>query len=896
MEKEGLSLASSVPVLLHAKEEILGLMIVARRVAQPYSEAELQLLTSIGQQIALAIQNAQLYQAAQQELIERKRTEDQLRESEERYRNIVELAPEGILTMNLKGVITTCNTAFLRLTGFSKDEIVGKHFSKLPTLHPQKISQYVNMLNSVIRGKTPEPFSEFMWTHKDGTTRWGEAHVGLMKKGSKITGFQGILLDITERKRAEQLLQSLNRAALAMERALTPEEIFTAVADEFNKLGFSCMVLPMDESRSRLFPKYLSYEAGALKAAERLMGLNREDFSIPIETAHIYRKVVWERKTILIENTKEVIQQILPEPVRKLAGQIVKVLKIPKSISAPLVVEDRVIGVLSVQSDDLTEPDIPTITAFAHQVAAAWRKAQLFGQAQQEIAERKRTEEERERLLIQNQEQARQVRQIMNTVPEGVLLLDSAGRVALANPIAERDLTVLADAQVGDILTGLGDHPLAEVLTSPPTESLWHEVKAAARTFEVIARPMENRPESEGWVLVTRDVTQEREVQQRVQRQERLAAVGQLAAGIAHDFNNIMATIVLYAQMVAQVEGLSDRDRERMATINQQAQHATNLIQQILDFSRRSMLERQPLDLLLLLKEAVKLLERTLPEHITIDLDYGHDEYTVNADLTSMQQMVTNLAVNARDAMSDGGKLRIGLERIEVRPGESPLLPEMEPGDWVQVTVADTGTGIPPNALPHIFEPFFTTKAPGKGSGLGLAQVYGIVGQHRGRIDVETQVDEGTTFTIYLPALLAQPVQPLTPEQQDLLKGHGETVLVVEDNEALRGAMAETMESLNFRVLEAENGAEALTTLEKHGDEIALVLSDVVMPEMGGIALFHALKQKGVAVPVVLMTGHLMWDELEKLQAEGLSGYLLKPPSMEQLTQLLARALKEKSE
>ncbi|HDP89553.1 MAG TPA: PAS domain S-box protein, partial [Thioalkalivibrio sp.] len=295
-----------------------------------------------------------------------------------------------------------------------------------------------------------------------------------------------------------------------------------------------------------------------------------------------------------------------------------------------------------------------------------------------DITARRQAEVERERLLTQIQEQAQQVQQIINTVPEGVLLLDAEYQVVLANPVAVYALQVLADAAVGSRLTHLGHRPLEELLTSPPEgKGLWHEVTTEAHTFEVIARPVETGPTPGGWVLVLRDVTRERDIQQWQRQQERLAAVGQLAAGIAHDFNNIMATIVLYAQMAARVEGLAARDRERMQIINQQAQHATRLIRQILDFSRRAVLERQPLDIELFLKEQVKLLERTLPEHIEVNMSYGRDEYVVHADPTSMQQMIMNLAVNARDAMPQGGRLDVHLARIRVAPHETRPLPDM---------------------------------------------------------------------------------------------------------------------------------------------------------------------------------------------------------------------------
>ncbi|MBN1877999.1 MAG: PAS domain S-box protein [Anaerolineae bacterium] len=517
-----------------------------------------------------------------------------------------------------------------------------------------------------------------------------------------------------------------------------------------------------------------------------------------------------------------------------------------------------------------------------------------------DITARKRAEVERAHLT-------HQMAQILATVPTGVLLLDAGGHIQQTNPVAEDYLTVLAGDNVGDtlqpdlstrsnhplrpVLTHLGDHSLVELLTSPPTRGMWHEVKADRYTFEVIARPVETGAEPEQWVMVLNDVTREREIQAQLQRQERLAAVGQLAAGVAHDFNNIMASIVLYAQMAARSDTLSPHDRERMTVITQQAWHATRLIQQILDFSRRAVLERRPFDLLPLLKEEVKFLERTLPEHIAIELTYGPDTYTVQADPTRMQQMLTNLAVNARDAMPHGGALRIELARITVAPDTAPPLVDMETGEWIRLTVADTGTGIAPEMQHHIFEPFFTTKPPGEGSGLGLAQVYGIIGQHGGHIDVETQVGEGTTFTIYLPALALPPTESPPSKTADIPQGKGEVILVVEDNAALRTALTEILELLNYRALEAANGREALAVMETQGNQIALVLSDLVMPEMGGMALFHTLREQGWQTPVILITGHPMDKELDELQIQGVSAWLLKPPDLEQLARVMADVL-----
>ena len=402
---------------------------------------------------------------------------------------------------------------------------------------------------------------------------------------------------------------------------------------------------------------------------------------------------------------------------------------------------------------------------------------------------------------------------------------------------------------------------------------------------------MTNGVEPERYVLVFSDTTRAREVQTELLQQERLAAVGQLAAGIAHDFNNVLAVIVLYAQMDAALPDLPDRLSAHLKTIGDEAAHASHLIQQILDFSRRKVSEPSPLDLVPLFQERVRLLGFTLPESIKIEYIYPPGEVLVEGDLTRMQQMIVNLAVNARDAMPEGGVLSLTLEMIEVGHHHSPLL-GVEPGTWVKVTVADTGTGISAENRAHLFEPFFTTKEPGSGTGLGLAQVYGIVKQHGGQIGVKSGPDRGTTFTIYLPALVRAPLEALPISSPTLPKGSGELILIVEDNAPLRAALVSTLEGLNYRVLEASNGREAVAIVARRGDELDLILSDMVMPEMGGEGLFHTLLESGRAdLPMVIMTGHAAGHKLAAMRAEGLAGWLTKPPVVSELAETLARAL-----
>lgn len=509
-----------------------------------------------------------------------------------------------------------------------------------------------------------------------------------------------------------------------------------------------------------------------------------------------------------------------------------------------------------------------------------------------ELQERKRGEAERERLLVEVRKQAQQVREIMNTVPEGVLLLDANGRIIMANPVAQGHLLALANAHIGDQLTHLGEQNISKLLATPP-KGLWHEIQNDSRIYEVIARPMTEEAEAQRWVMVMREVTREREIQRRMQQQDRLAAVGQMAAGIAHDFNNILAVILLYAEMVVNLPDLNQRVRERMLIIAQQCRRASELIQQILDFSRKSVLERQAMDLLPFLKEQVKMLERTLPENIKITLDADPDQYIVEADPTRMQQAILNLAVNARDAMPDGGSLMIRAYSIK---GEADFhcvtCGQVTEGNWICIAVQDSGMGILQKDLPYIFEPFYTTKEPGKGTGLGLAQVYGIAKSHDGHINVSSSLGNGSTFAIYLPAIASQRPKFPNTEPFMLVRGEGETLLVVEDEMATRQALKDGLTLINYHVVAAIDGIQALSYLNEHPHEVKLVLSDVVMPEMGGIELLRAIRSQGMQIPVILMTGHPLQEEISGLQDLGLTAWMQKPPRLKNLSQIIAQALK----
>jgi GAF domain-containing protein/ActR/RegA family two-component response regulator len=569
------------------------------------------------------------------------------------------------------------------------------------------------------------------------------------------------------------------------------------------------------------------------------------------------------------------LRKVAEEEGASKVASLMREAAVQASITVPILTEGRRIGGLCVASPNMRawlEEEIALIEGVGRQLGGAVERIQL---------------------LEKIRDQARQVQQIMEAVPEGVLLLDDQRRIVLANPAAQEYLASLAGLEVGDTLADLGGKPLYD-LFKQDAQNLWYELDVQGpprQVFELAVQPLEGGDYSGGWVLVLRDVAQERENQARIQMQERLATVGQLAAGIAHDFNNIMAAIVVYADLLKRDPNLPPTSRDRLAIIQNQVQRAASLIRQILDFSRRSVMEQSMLDLLPFIKELDKLMRRVLPESIRLELSYQPGMYLVNADPTRLQQVFMNLAVNACDATPEGGRLHFKLDRVQVKDSERPPCADLTPGEWIRISVQDTGEGIPPEVLPHIFEPFFTTKPVGQGTGLGLAQAYGIIKQHDGFIDVHSQVGEGTTFHIYLRAQelpnLESPAAQSTPD----LRGAREMLLVVEDDAAAREAMRALLEAYNYQVLMAENGAEALRIYEQRAESVHLVVSDVVMPVMGGIALYHALNERWPQVKMLFVTGHPVREQDQAILEQGKVQWLQKPFSVQNFCQIVQSLL-----
>jgi len=356
--------------------------------------------------------------------------------------------------------------------------------------------------------------------------------------------------------------------------------------------------------------------------------------------------------------------------------------------------------------------------------------------------------------------------------------------------------------------------------------------------------------------VVCRDISDRKKLEEQFHQAQKMEVVGQLAGGVAHDFNNLLTVISGYSEMLIRRLSPNDPTRAFIEEIHKAGERAAMLTRQLLMFSRKAVVERRVLDINALVTDTEKLLRRLIGEDISLATVLCPALGQVKADSGQIEQVLMNLVVNARDAMPQGGKLTIETSNVELDSDYAKLHPEVKPGHYVMVAVSDTGTGMSHETKAHIFEPFFTTKGLGKGTGLGLATVYGIAKQSGGHVAVFSELGQGATFKIYLP-----PVKEKVPSAKSLhdqkVAPHGnETILLVEDDSAVRGIIKLALQALNYTVLEARNGEDAVRLCERHTEPIHLLLTDVVMPEMGGRQVAERLEACKKGIKVLFLSGY----------------------------------------
>ncbi|HVV71390.1 MAG TPA: ATP-binding protein, partial [Verrucomicrobiae bacterium] len=376
------------------------------------------------------------------------------------------------------------------------------------------------------------------------------------------------------------------------------------------------------------------------------------------------------------------------------------------------------------------------------------------------------------------------------------------------------------------------------------------------RHLETFGRSHLEDPAIAGVVINSRDVSDRRRLEDQLRQAQKMEAIGQLAGGVAHDFNNILTVIQGHASLLRMSAPLSDDAGRSAQEIAQAAERASALTRQLLTFSRRHMMQPRNLDLNEVVGNMAKMLGRVLGEDISLQLSYSSQPAVIQADAGMIEQVLLNLAVNARDAMPKGGSLQVAIEPERVKPEDVGRDPEARAGHFICLTVADSGCGIAPEILSRIFEPFFTTKAVGKGTGLGLATVYGIVKQHQGWIEVQSRVGQGSTFRVYLPST-AQSPDPIEQPAKNLIRGGHETILVVEDEAPVRELVCKFLARYGYKTVQAESGAKALEVWRAAKDKIDLLLTDLVMPDrINGRELAEKLWNDRPSLKVIFTSGY----------------------------------------
>jgi PAS domain S-box-containing protein len=394
------------------------------------------------------------------------------------------------------------------------------------------------------------------------------------------------------------------------------------------------------------------------------------------------------------------------------------------------------------------------------------------------------------------------------------------------------------------------------------------------------------------FTAIVRDVSDKKRLESQFLRAQRMESIGTLAGGIAHDLNNVLSPILTAVELLQM--RLNDESSQRLLNIlHTNAVRGGEMIKQVLSFARGVEGEHIPLQPAHLIKEIIKILADTMPKSIEITFSIEPELWSVSGDATQLHQVLMNLCVNARDAMTHGGKLRIEAENLEIDEHYARMNVEAKSGKYVSVGVIDTGVGIPEQNLTKIFDPFFTTKEHGQGTGLGLSTVAGIVRSHGGFINVYSEVGRGARFKVYLPAIESPHATAAKPSRRDLPTGDGELILVIDDENAIREIARETLNTFGYRVVVASDGAEAMAVFAAHKDEVKLVITDMMMPYMDGPATIRALRRLAPKTPIIATSGLKAEDKLADAAQLGVRTFLPKPYTAERLLKIVAAVLKE---
>ncbi|HLP00795.1 MAG TPA: PAS domain S-box protein [Opitutaceae bacterium] len=766
----------------------------------------------------------------EQTLAERQRVEAALRESEKRYKQLLDSVTDYIYTVRIqdgRAVATAHGPGCAAVTGYAPED-----YAADPELWHRMIYEPDRPLvreqaEHLLAGEAVRPL-EHRLIHRDGTLRWVR-HTPVLHFDAqrRPIAYDGLIEDITERRRAEEAVHKLS---LAVEQS--PASIIitdTAGNIEYANLRFSELT---GYSRAEVLgrnPRFLKSGQTTREEYKRMWQA--------ITAGHEWHGEFYNRK----KNGECFWETVAISPIRDPHGNITHFLAIKEDVTAHRRDQERI-----------------------------REQATLLDQTQDAVL---------------------------------VLGLDRRFRYCNRSVVRSYGLTVeqVIESDAAQLLFPDAPARCAEVCRTTLDRGTWTGEIAFANTLGgrrlalsrwTLICDDAGRPSS--FLVVNTDITEQKRLEEQFLRTQRMESIGTLASGVAHDLNNILAPILLSTGLLRTAVTEAE-DIETLDVIEQCAQRGTAVINQLLTYGRGIEGEKIPVQMRALLKEMANVVRETFPKNITLVQHIPSELWLVQANPTQLHQVLLNLCVNSRDAMPSGGTLTLAAENVLVDAAFASMHPEAKPGPHVVLQVSDTGTGIPPEVMPKIFDPFFTTKALGKGTGLGLSTVIGIVRSHAGFVLVDSQLGKGTQFSIYLPAEVStEKIESSAPTER-LPSGHGELILVVDDEESIRGMTRRALIACGYRVAAAADGAEAMHLLSKSREPFAAVITDMIMPVMDGAALIRALRGHRADLAIVAVCGIPEQEAVAVQAGLGNGAFITKPFSSEQLIKTLQRVLEPRT-
>jgi PAS domain S-box-containing protein len=761
------------------------------------------------------------------DITERKQAFESLRESENKYRALVETLQEGLVIVDENENIIFANQAFGNIIGWEREEAIGKNLRNFVLE-----TDYPKLINGTKRRKLGfTDLYEIQIMRKDKEYREIRLSASPWNndKGDYL-GAIGVVLDITEQKKVSDALKkgeilqnAIYRISESVDTSATLDELFQAVhkiiSDVMPARNF---YISLYDAKNQLisFPYFID----EVDVPEPPRGLRKGLTEYVLRTGKSLLATIEKQNELLKAGETEIIG--VPAPIW---------------LGVPLMVEKRAIGVMAVQhySDGQAygEKEQQVLEFVSTQVAKA--------------IERKQTEE-----ALRVSEEL--TRGIVSNAPVGVAYLDAKGIILYLNPSMRRILGTSEDddkyaigdkpMEITNVIDAGGEKHLRKLLNGEIISGLELEYTSrlgSTKLLKVHAAPRKNLTgEIVGAVVMCEDITGLKELENQLLQAQKMEAVGRFAGGLAHDFNNMLTAIIGYCDLARLAIKSNDPLNNFINQIFKAAESASGLTRQLLAFSRKQTLEPRVIDLNSIISDMEKMLQRLLGEDIQLLTFYAPDLGKVKVDPGKIEQVIVNLSVNARDAMPKGGQLVIETCNVELDEEYIKTHAGVKIGSYVMISVSDTGSGMSKEVIKHIFDPFFTTKEIGKGTGLGLSIVYGVIKQSEGYIWVYSEPEQGTTFKIYLPRIEGEADTIKSRVESEILPSGTETILLAEDDNAVRELAVSTLEHLGYTVISAQNGGEAYLLARRMPKAPDLIVTDVVMPSMSGADLVDLLKKE----------------------------------------------------